>query len=211
MNFNKRFSRDIRKRSYEIVCSWFISHEWEAQSFLSIRTFTPTLLSLILNWHLSVLNKKVCPYLLVMWYSLLSKTSPSFLLDPIAAFLYHQRLCGQRASTFSLQCIQHTHTTKYSHALMLKYCILIFAFAILFGSEMISQGHQGVKGEVQPIFIPTAAYSECITIPLRRFYLTLWRCHVLEDGSLRMGLMMQHSQTSVEPISFTWKKRKNNK
>lgn len=46
-------------------------------------------------------------------------------------------------------------------------------------------------------FIPTAAYSECITIPLSLFYLTLWICHVHRDGFFWISLM-QHSQTSVE-------------
>lgn len=136
-------------------------------------------------------------YLLSAWIFTLIYQSA----NPIWLLLHH-RLCSLcwagRAGT-------HTNSARWPdwfHTLMWKYFALIFAlqFCLTLNdqsrTQMVSWGSTG-SGPTN--FIPTAAYSECITIPLSRFYLTLWMCHVHRDGSFRISLM-QHSQTSVKPL-----------
>lgn len=107
--------------------------------------------------------------------------------------LYHHRLCDVHCLISSAEIL----------------CIDICITGLLRSKWSVkdTDGQPGSIGCGPTNFIPTAAYSECITIPLSRLYLTLWMCHVHRDGSFWIRLM-QHSQTSVEP-HIHLKKKKN--
>lgn len=104
----------------------------------------------------------------------------------------------------------HTNSTDKPNRFHIEISYIDICITILFRSEWSvkgTDGQPGSRGSGPTNFIPAAGYSECITIPLSRSYLTLWMCHVHRDASFRISLM-QHSQTSVEPHDHLKKKKK---
>lgn len=123
-----------------------------------------------------------------MWfYSVLSNISPSFLFDSGCTVIPSQTLWWYNRAL---------HSITSNEILYIDICITIWFISKW--SVKDTDGQPGSIGSGPTNFIPTAAYSECITIPLSRLYLTLWMCHVHRDSSFWISLM-QHSQTSVEP------------